>query len=156
VQVIKSGRKESFFCKARPGEYSIVFQQGDYFRRRNTKSLPSAAVGETAIHDVLRSLGFDDRGICRLMRHFSPTLLRLWSDVTLLAKARHGGAFIKKSPQAYWVDNLKKAAKGMRTPPDWYHEQRRAERRVRPNVAAPAVPMGPNRDKDLSEDARQA
>jgi len=139
VEVIRSASKESLFCKAGPGEYSIVFQQGDYFKRRNT-SRPPAPLDETAIHDGLRSVGFDDRGICRLMRRFSPPLIRLWTDVTLLAMERDGRAFIKKSPQAYLVDNLKNATKGMRTPPDWYHEQRRAERRVRAKVTLPAVP----------------
>ena len=136
LQVIKPTSKSSAFSKAGPGEYSIVFQQGDYFKRRN-KILPPVPTGETAIHDVLRSLGFDDRGICRLIREFSPALLRVWTDVSLAAKERNGGAFIKKSPQAFLVDNLKNAAKGMH-PPDWYHEQRRAERRGR--KTEPTVP----------------
>ncbi len=155
VQVIKAASKASAFSKVSPGEYSIVFQQGDYFKRRNKILLP-AAVGDTAIHDGLRSLGFDDRGICRLMRQFSPTSIRLWTDVALAAKERDGGAYIKKSPQAYLVDSLKNAAKGKRTPPDWYHEQRRAERRVRSKVAVPAVPLGQIQDEDLSDESRQA
>jgi hypothetical protein len=53
------------------------------------------------------------------------------------------------------VDNLKNAAAGRRTPPDWWHDQRRAENRARANVsrpsAAPACQL-PN----LPDESRQA
>ena len=44
----------------------------------------------------------------------------------------------------------------MRTPPDWYHAQRRAERRVRPQVAAPRQVFTEVKDRELSDEARQA
>jgi hypothetical protein len=49
----------------------------------------------------------------------------------LAAKERFGDAFFKRSPQAYFVDNVKHAAAGTRTPPDWWHELRKAEQRRR-------------------------
>src|SRR5262245_48187573 len=79
IRVITPATKDSLIHKCGAGEYSIVFQQGDYFKRRNKTLAPP--IGETAIHDGLRSLGFDDGGICRLMRQFAPPLIRLWTDV---------------------------------------------------------------------------
>ncbi len=36
--------------------------------------------------------------------------------------------FFKKSAAAYFVDNVKNAAAGTRTPPDWWRDMRKAER----------------------------
>lgn len=130
--------------------------RGGRSKRRNMKVMPLAALGETAIHDGLRSLGFDDRGIGRLLRRFSPPSIRLWMDVTLAAKERDGGAFIKKSPQAYLVDNLKNAAQGLRTPPDWWHDLRRTEQRLRPKAVVPPAQPTKADDQDLTGESRQA
>ncbi len=129
LQVVKPVGKESLFCKTKRGEYVMVLERGAYFTKRRTADT-RPTVPETPIHDLLRGLGFDDHGICRLLRRFSMPMLREWTDITQTAKERFGAGFFKKSPQAFLVDNLKNAAKGTRTPPDWWHEVRRAEART--------------------------
>src|SRR5258708_28555659 len=79
LQVVKPLDKESLFGKTRRGEYVMVLERGDYFtKRRKTDTLPM--VPETAIYDLLRSLGFDDHGIGRLLRRFPMSMLREWTD----------------------------------------------------------------------------
>src|SRR5439155_4828294 len=64
--------------------------------------------------------------------------------------------YFKKSPQAYLVDNLKNAAKGNRTPPDWWHDVRRAEARTQAKSQEASAEMTPNAAPDLSDDSREA
>ena len=78
------------------------------------------------------------------------------TDITQTAKERFGATYFKKSPQAYLVDNLKNAAKGNRTPPDWWHEVRRAEARTQAKAHPPKEEMKLNAAPDLSDEARQA
>src|SRR5207249_129484 len=116
--------------------------RGEYFtNRRAADTRPT--VPETAIHDLLRGLGFDDHGICRLLRRFKMPMLREWTDITQAAKERFGPGHFKKSPQAFLVDNLKNAKAGKRTPPDWWHGVRRAENVMqsgrRPITGEPAL-----------------
>lgn len=115
-----------------------------------------STVSETAIHDLLRGLGFDDHGICRLLRRFPMPMLRQWTDITQAAKERFGPKFFKKSPQAFLVDNLKNAANGTRTPPDWWHDVRRAEARTQAQIQAANASMTPKESPAISEEYRQA
>jgi hypothetical protein len=64
------------------------------------------------------------------MRQYSAILLQQWVDITLAARERHGETFFKKSAAAYFVDNAKHAAQNQRTPPDWWHDLVREERRA--------------------------
>jgi hypothetical protein len=155
LQVVKPLDKESLFSITKRGEYVMVLERGDYFTKRRTADT-RPTVPETAIHDLLRGLGFDDHGICRLLRRFPMAMLREWTDITQTAKERFGAGFFKKSPQAYLVDNLKNAAKGNRTPPDWWHEVRRAEARIQAKSQAASAEMTPSAVPELSEEARQA
>jgi hypothetical protein len=130
----------------------MVLERGDYFtklRKADTRPI----VAETAIHDLLRKLGFEDVGVVRLLRRFPMPMLREWTDITQTAKERFGVSFFKKSPQAFLVDNLKNAAKGNRTPPDWWHDVRRAEVRLQAKSASADIPL--NATPDLSDEARQ-
>ena len=155
LQVVKPLDKESLFSTTKRGEYVMVLERGDYFTKRRTADT-RPTVPETAIHDLLRGLGFDDRGICRLLRRFPMPMLREWTDITQTAKERFGASFFKKSPQAFLVDNLKNATKGTRTPPDWWHEVRRAEARIRAKSEASHAEMTPSETPDLPEEARLA
>ena len=85
---------------------------------------------DTTVHEPLRLLGFDEGGIRWLVKTFSMSMLREWTDIALAAKERFTPSFFKKSPQAWLVDNLKSAAAGRRTPPDWWHQLRREETRA--------------------------
>ncbi len=64
-----------------------------------------------------------------------PRLLAEWVDITLAARERFGETFFKRSPAAYFTDNVKAAAVGRRTPPDWWLDVRKEEqRRVETNA----------------------
>jgi hypothetical protein len=64
-----------------------------------------------------------------LLHRYPKTLLREWTDITLAAEERFGPSFFKKSPAAYFVDNVKHAAAGTRTAPDWWLEMHKHEAR---------------------------
>jgi hypothetical protein len=155
LQVVKPLDKGSLFSTTKRGEYVMVLERGDYFTKRRTTDTRQM-VPETAIHDLLRGLGFDDQGICRLLRRFTMPMLREWTDITQTAKERFGAGFFKKSPQAFLVDNLKNAAKGNRTAPDWWHDVRRAEARKQAESQAASAEMTPSSVPELSDEARQA
>ena len=157
LQVVKQVAKESLFSITKRGEYVMVLERGDYFTKHRTADT-RPTVPETAIHDLLRGLGFDDEGICRLLRRFPMPMLREWTDITQMAKERFGATFFKKSPQAYLVDNLKNAVKGNRTPPDWWREVRRAEARIQAKSGAANAEMTPSAVSampELSDEVRQ-
>jgi hypothetical protein len=155
LRVVKVLDKESLFAKSKRGEYVMVLERGDYFAKAR-KADARPIVAETAIHDLLRNLGFDDLGIARLLRRFPVPMLREWTDITQMAKERFGASFFKKSPQAFLVDNLKNAAKGNRTPPDWWHEVRRGEARIPAKSQAASAELTLSAGSDLSDEAHQA
>lgn len=109
------------FQKKRKGEYSLTLTKGSYFDNRFRLD---PGVFESALLEPLRTIGFDEAAAARLISHHSPHLLREWIDITLAAKER---GIIRKSPQAYFTDNVREAMAGRRTPPDWWHEVRKAE-----------------------------
>ncbi|MBX9681614.1 MAG: hypothetical protein K2X38_22895 [Gemmataceae bacterium] len=152
LKVVSVADEDRLFVKQQRGQYSITLQRGDYFARKQINRVV-ANVGETPMHEPLRSLGFDEGGIRWLIRTFATPLLREWIDIALAAKERFGPSFFRKSPQAWLVDNLKNAKAGARTPPDWWHALRRTE--IRPNEKKShqnAIPQ--NEVRDLSEKAR--
>lgn len=120
------------FQKKQMGEYSLVLAKGPYFARSLHAGRPHT---ESALVEPLLAIGFDEAGAGRLVRQFSPRLLREWADITLAAKERFGAGFFKRSPQAYFVDNVREAASGRRSPPDWWHEVRKAELAAADRVA---------------------
>ena len=86
---------------------------------------------ESPLVEPLRSIGVEEGAISRLLRKHPVRLIQEWVDITLSAEERFGASFFKKSPAAFFIDNVRHAAAGNRTPPDWWHELRRAERRRR-------------------------
>ena len=77
--------------------------------------------------EPLQELGFEIASGNRLLRRFKHQSIRKWIDITLAARERFGIQYFKTSPAAYLTDNLKQAATGRRTPPDWWHNLRKAE-----------------------------
>jgi hypothetical protein len=113
------------FRKHGKGDYSLTLARGPYFDRR-----PGVGGGpspEPALLDPLLSIGFDAATADRLLRRYPPRLVSEWADITLAAKERFQPSFFRRSPQAFFVDNIKNAAAGNRTPPDWWHDVRKAE-----------------------------
>lgn len=119
---------DSSFQKEAKGKYSVRFSRGAYFdaggrnRRRRQADSP--------LHDPLRAIGFDQRAIGRILSCHSAELVQVWSDVTLAAIERKGAGFFRRSPQAFFTDNITSAARHGRTPPDWFQAIRKAEERA--------------------------
>jgi hypothetical protein len=86
---------------------------------------------ESPLEGPLLELGIETPAIYRMLRQFPPSLLSEWLDITLAAKERFGLGFFKRSPAAFFVDNVTQAQAGKRTPPDWWYEVRKAEERAR-------------------------
>jgi hypothetical protein len=116
---------DAFLSRER-GSATVQLSRGPAFDR-----LPASVVSQlddSPLTEPLRSIGLEDRMIERLMAQHPQRLLQEWADITLAAKERHGGKFFTASPAAYFVDSVKAAAKGNRTPPDWWRELRMQER----------------------------
>lgn len=122
------------FRKKASGVYTVVLARGPYFERRPAATA-FRSLNDTALHEPLVAIGLDDAAIVRMLRQYPARIVREWADITLAAKERFGASFFRKSPQAYFVDNVQTAAQGTRCPPDWWRELRDAERGRRRLVA---------------------
>ena len=154
LDIITAPDQERLFVKKNRGQYSLTLERGAYFARR--RPAPAArAMDDTTVHEPLRLLGFDEGGIGWLVKTFSMPMLREWTDIALAAMERFTPSFFKKSPQAWLVDNLKNAAAGRRTPPDWWDQLRREECRARAKArGAVKLPVGDT--PDVPENSRDA
>lgn len=112
--------------KAGVGHYRLVLRKGHYH-----KTPKKVSRIESPLVEPLRSLGVDENAISRVLSRFPHSDVREWVDITLAARERFGRGFFRRSPAAYLIDNLKASAIGTRTPPDWWHEIRKAEERAR-------------------------
>lgn len=113
--------------KLRPGRYDVVLHRGTYFSRQSRTRKP---LNDSPLVELLRTIGVDDRAIGSIFREFPEQAVREWADITLAAQERFGNSFFKRSPAAYFFDNLKKSVVDARTPPDWWHDVRKAEQQA--------------------------
>lgn len=111
-----------------PGVYFVTMTRGAYFQFR-TRQAMAVSPEQTPIYDALRTLGLDDSASLRMIRRYPARLLSEWVDITQAALERHGPSFFRKSPMAFFVDSVTKAAQGQRTAPDWWQELKRQEQR---------------------------
>ena len=111
------------------GDYTVLFAKGAYFDKR-MRPLAMVNDAESPLADPLRSIGFGPDEVNRILHQFCGHLIQQWSDVTLAAVEEKGPSFFKRSPQAYFMYNIQKAASGARTPPDWWLDLRKSESRV--------------------------
>jgi hypothetical protein len=108
--------------------YNVLVKRGRYFSRQSAFR-QSADLKASPLYEPLAAIGLDESAIRRCIRDFRPQLVQEWADITLAAMERKGKRFFRKSPQAYFVDNIQQATRGNRTPPDWWHQLRRVEHR---------------------------
>ncbi len=113
------------FERQSKGQYVFRLVRGPQFDAQGNEH--SASPADSPLYEPLTSIGLDDRTIARVMSHHSPRQIEQWADITLAAMERNGEGFFKRSPQAYFIDNLKAAKDSRRTPPDWWHELRKQE-----------------------------
>jgi hypothetical protein len=125
----------------------VQLTRGPYYDRRSAGN-PTMPAAHSPLADLMHQIGLDDRTIARCIRQYSVQLLQQWLDITLAARERHGESFFKKSAAAYFVDNVKHAAQDQRTPPDWWHDLLREERRAQAECGR----QEPNGAKDANCD----
>jgi len=121
-----AAKPKELFTKTAKGAYSLQLYRGEAFASSfaATFELPSI---DSPLEEPLRSIGFDNPTIHKIIHQYPATLVEQWADITLAAIERHGTEFFTRSPQAYFVDNVKAAADQRRTPPDWWRELRKQE-----------------------------
>jgi len=113
--------------KTSPGNYFVRMSRGPYFAEKSRRPYVIRPE-DSPLFDTLLSLGFDDAAAARLIGRYPSHLLSEWTDITQAALERFGSGFFHKSPMAFLVDSVAKAAQGIRTAPDWWHNLKRSER----------------------------
>jgi hypothetical protein len=141
-RIVAPTQADAMFRRSAKGACMVRLERGEYFRNRS-QGVQRAAMVESPLIELLREIGLDDQSASRCIRKHPRHLVQQWVDITLAAKERHGASFFKRSPAAYFVDNLQKAAQGTRTPPDWWHALRREERRPTRNVVRSKTSSNP-------------
>jgi hypothetical protein len=111
--------------KRTPGTYDVLLRRGDRFHVHGA----TPRVTDSPLAEPLRLIGLDEAGITRVLRKYAASRVREWIDITLAAQERFGASFFKRSPVAYFLDNLQKSQSAGRTPPDWWHDIRKQEER---------------------------
>lgn len=109
------------------GKFTVTLERGPSM---SAKSDRESAATESPLVEGLVALGFDPHSAASLVRRYPRKLVALWIDITQAALERFGRQHFHKSPMAYLVDSLSKAAMGTRTPPDWWQEIRNAEKKT--------------------------
>lgn len=106
-------------------QYVVNARRGPYFDRDPASGSQVRLL--QPVQETLVGLGFDVGAARGLLRRYSPRLLEEWADITQAKIDRQGLGSFRRSPMAYLVDSVSKAHRGIRTPPDWWHEVRREE-----------------------------
>jgi hypothetical protein len=114
--------------KGRNATTIIQLTRGAHYKTERRYALPHV---ESPLSELMKTIGLDLRAIRRCLREYSHTVLQQWIDITLAARERHGESFFRRSAAAYFIDNVQHAAKGTRTPPDWWHDLQRQERQAK-------------------------
>lgn len=116
--------------KRSKGEWSLMFHRGPAYEA-SVSARSADLLTDSPFTEQLRQIGLEDRAITRVIRTYKPRMLGEWIDVTLAAQERQGPKFFKKGAAAFLIDNLKAAAQGLRTPPDWFRLLRKKEDEAR-------------------------
>ena len=125
---------KGLFVKNGTGSYAVQFLRGPYFERKSDGEAPPTApalLSDSPLHGPLKTIGFEDGRIRAILRAYKASTIRLWSDITLAKLERDGRKGFTNCPEAFFLDNLKQAASGKRTPPDWWREQIKREEQER-------------------------
>ena len=125
--------------RIKPGQFSVAFERGEYLNRL-PEQLNRISVEDSPLLEGLLAVGFERPAALRLIKRYPSPLVAQWTDITQAAIEQFGKQHFRVSPMAFLVDSLKQAAKGVRTPPDWWQEAKRKEqRRQKPTKAGQQV-----------------
>lgn len=119
----------AMFVKRAKGSHAVQFHRGCRFEQE-VKTRRIVQVTESPVYELLRTIGFDEPSIRLIVSRFPQASVQLWADVTLAAMERKGASFFRKSPQAFFMDNVRESVAGRRTAPDWFLAIRKAEERA--------------------------
>jgi hypothetical protein len=119
-----SGSAKDLFYKVHKGQFMVSLTRGALFDRQSS---PTRDVLASPHYELLQAIGLEPTVIARILCTYPIRLVGEWADITLAARERNGETFFKTSPQAYFIDNIKHAATGKRTPPDWWRKLRKDE-----------------------------
>ena len=108
---------------------------GAHFNQRHPRPDKTPAMEDSALCDPLRAIGFDQAAMARILVRFPVQQVQLWTDVTLAAMESKGPSFFRRSPQAFFMDNIQNAVRGQRTPPEWFWDLRKQEQQRRADRA---------------------
>ena len=117
----------TMFSRQGKGRYVFELHRGPLF---NSAGQQQPSHSDSPLVEPLLTIGFDEATVLRLLNTYPARLLEEWADITLAAKERQGDKFFTKSPMAFFMSNIKEAASGRRTPPDWWRELRKREREI--------------------------
>ena len=126
------------FRKEGKGRYVAQFVRGAHFDRRHPRATKTPIMEDSPLCDPLRAIGFDAAAIARILVRFPVQQVQLWTDVTLAAVEAKGPSFFRRSPQAFFMDNIQNAVRGQRTPPEWFWDLRKQEQQRRADRARQA------------------
>lgn len=132
VRIPAGLRPKDLFVKRGVGSYRMTVARGPYFDGK--QQVGRLDVEDSPLVDPLSAIGFDDGAIRRILNAYPTALVQQWADITLAARERTGDTFFTKSAAAYFTDNIRHAAEGRRSPPDWWRELRREEHRRQRNA----------------------
>lgn len=118
---------DSEVTRVAKSRYVINARRGQHFDR-NSVSVSNSRELQPVL-ETLIGIGFDIGAASRLVRQYPVRLLEEWADITQAKLERQGRGAFRRTPMAFFVDSVSKAHKGQRTPPDWWNELRRAERK---------------------------
>lgn len=123
-----AGDGGAMFVKRGKGSHAVQFHRGTHFEQV-VKPRRVVTVSDSPVYDPLRAIGFDAPSIRLIVSRFPQASVQLWADVTLAAMERKGASFFRRSPQAFFMDNVQESAAGRRTAPDWFLALRKEEER---------------------------
>lgn len=116
----------AWFSTSRQDRIIVQFQRGPSLDRAKTFGR-TISTANSPLHDPLIAIGFENQQVQRILSRYPARQIQLWSDVTLAALEHKGERFFRRSPQAFFMDNIKNASKGERTCPDWFLALRKEE-----------------------------
>ncbi len=150
--IVRPAGEGGWYRKKGVGSYEVRFARGPYFDKAPARAVVES-IADSPLRDPLLAIGFDESAAARIVAKYRPAVVQVWSDITLAAMERSPG-FFKVGPQAYFLDNVEKASRGERTPPDWWYEHRKEEER-REREARRGVLELPASDRSAEEEERE-
>lgn len=115
--------RQGLFRELESRKQVVQLFRGERFSVSHSPHVPI----KSPLVDPLKAIGLDTKTIEHVLSTYSHRQIETWSDITLAALEAKGESYFTRSPAAYFIDNLQCAARGARTPPDWWHEHRKRE-----------------------------